>query len=325
MAVPDWRIHTPDLIAYPLLPGEPGLTIAADGTPTWHVDAESAIFTDSLGELLAQLHTIDPGEVADTGVDILTPAQVRQSIRDDIARVSSAFEVSADLLNRWTSWLADDRYWPHASTLTHGELYPAHLLLTGETVVGVLDWTTAAVGDPARDFVFHRESVSRQAFDATVRRYVLAPGERLPAAGRGVVRTGRAHQGATGYPLRIAIRFQEFITTASQLTAEICSCVSALVSGSARSGTLSRVTSSARARAARSASEKYCDSHQAARTASRSPVSPRATASRVCIRRQNAHPLIWDTRILTSSTSLGSRPADVAASSAIAFRAIICW
>ena len=105
---------------------------------------------------------------------------MRQGIRDGIARVSSAFEVSADLLNRWTTWLADDRYWPHASTLTHGEIYPAHLLLTGETIVGVLDWTTAAVGDPARDFVFHRESVSRRAFDATVRRYVECGGRVWP-------------------------------------------------------------------------------------------------------------------------------------------------
>ena len=55
VAVPDWRIQSADLIAYPLLPGEPGLTIADDGTPTWHFNEESPTFANSLGEFLARL------------------------------------------------------------------------------------------------------------------------------------------------------------------------------------------------------------------------------------------------------------------------------
>lgn len=176
VAVPDWRIHSPDLVAYPILPGEPGLSIGDDGTPEWHFDAESATYTNSLGELLAQLHSIDLEEVSDTGIDAHTPAEIRQAIRNDIARVSSEFEVSVDLLKRWKTWLADDRYWPDRSTLTHGEAYPGHLLLTGEKIVGVLDWTTAAISDPAQDFAFHRVSVSQHAFDATVKRYIECGG-----------------------------------------------------------------------------------------------------------------------------------------------------
>ena len=37
---------------------------------------------------------------------------------------------------------------------------PAHLLLVGESIVGVLDWTTVAVGDPVKDFMPHRVTVS---------------------------------------------------------------------------------------------------------------------------------------------------------------------
>lgn len=180
VTVPDWRIQSADLIAYPLLPGEPGLTIADGGTPTWHFNEESPTFSHSLGEFLAKLHGIGPDEVSDTGIDQLTPAEFRQSIRDDITRVKSAFEVSSALLDRWTTWLADDRYWPEWSTLTHGEIYPAHLLLTGEEIVGVLDWTTASVSDSAKDFVFHRASVSREAFDATVARYIEHGGRVWP-------------------------------------------------------------------------------------------------------------------------------------------------
>lgn len=180
VAVPNWQIHSADLIAYPLLPGEPGLTISDDGTPYWHFDVESPIFANSLGKFLAQLHAIDPSEVSGAGIDIFTPAEVRQGIRDDIAQVSSEFEVSPDLIDRWKTWLADDRYWPDWSTPTHGEIYPAHLLLTDQNIVGVLDWTTANVSDPAKDFQFHRASVSKQTFEATVKTYIEHGGRVWP-------------------------------------------------------------------------------------------------------------------------------------------------
>lgn len=170
--VPDWRIHTDDLIAYPLLPGRPGLTIDEAGEPRWHFDVESSVYAESLADFLAQLHTLDPSLVRSSGIDDLSPAESRQRRREDVRRVSSEFEVSAELISRWSSWLDDDRFWPPSTTVTHGEVYPAHQLMDGERMVGVLDWTTAAIGDPARDFVFHQASVSSAAFDATLRRYV---------------------------------------------------------------------------------------------------------------------------------------------------------
>ncbi|WFP15742.1 macrolide 2'-phosphotransferase [Citricoccus muralis] len=181
--VPDWRIHTETLIAYPLLPGEPGLTLEPDGTPVWHFDEHSPVFSDSLGTMLAQLHSLDPETVDDTGITALTPGEHRESIRENIARVAAEFAIAPSLHDRWLSWLADDSYWPERSVLTHGEIYPAHLLLDGETILGVLDWTTASIGDPAQDFAFHRASVSDAAFETTVSRYVAAGGHVGPRFG----------------------------------------------------------------------------------------------------------------------------------------------
>ncbi|WP_300269197.1 phosphotransferase, partial [Microbacterium sp.] len=66
------------------------------------------------------------------------------------------------------------------TTFTHGELYPAHQLMVDTEIVAVLDWTTAMVTDPARDFAFHHSSVSPKAFDATVQRYVDRGGRVSP-------------------------------------------------------------------------------------------------------------------------------------------------
>lgn len=180
VAVPDWQIRTAELIAYPLLPGEPGLTIDERGVPQWHFDRESPAYADSLGTFLAQLHTIDPAVVRGSGIPEFSPAEVRQRKRDDIDRVVTEFEVAPDLRRRWSQWLDDDSYWPAFTTVTHGEVYPAHQLMDGPLNLSILDWTTAAISDPARDFIFHHASVSAAAFEATISRYVEAGGRVWP-------------------------------------------------------------------------------------------------------------------------------------------------
>ena len=180
VAVPDWRIHTKDLIAYPLLPGDPGLTIDGQGQPQWHFDVEAKEYVYSLGDFLAELHLVDPSIARASGIEERSPAEVRQRKRDDIARVVAEFDVAPSLQDRWGAWLDDDSFWPTFTVVTHGEVYPAHQLMDGARNLSILDWTTATIGDPARDFMFHHASVSAEAFDATVKRYVEKGGRVWP-------------------------------------------------------------------------------------------------------------------------------------------------
>lgn len=183
VAIPDWRISTERLIAYPLLPGTPGLTVRADGTVDWHVDMASTEYARCLGAFIAQLHAVDAEAAAETGIPSRTPAQVRQDWRADLARVADGFEIAPALRERWETWLAEDSYWPDHSVLTHGEIYPGHTLVRGERLSAVLDWTTAAIGDPARDFMFHRVSAPPEAFDAALAAYADAGGILHPRLG----------------------------------------------------------------------------------------------------------------------------------------------
>lgn len=179
-AVPDWRINAPDLIAYPLLPGEPGLELTETGEPEWRVDVSTPEFAESLGDFLAELHAIDADTAAATGIESHTPLEVRDSWATDIDTVVKEFTVSEHLRTRWDAWLSDDSYWPDFSVLTHGEVYPAHTLVEGNTITAILDWTTASVGDPAKDFMFHQASASAEAFQITVDRYVERGGTVWP-------------------------------------------------------------------------------------------------------------------------------------------------
>ncbi|AZN31181.1 aminoglycoside phosphotransferase [Flaviflexus salsibiostraticola] len=177
--VPDWRIHTPELIAYPLLPGSPGLTIES-GEPIFHIDIASLVYAESMGDLLYELHAVNTDHAATTGVPVRSPEEVRAHWATTIEQVAGDFTIADALIDRWRAWLDDDSYWPGQSVLTHGEIYPAHTLIDGERITAVLDWTTAEVGDPARDFAIYHSIAPPAAFRAMADRYVTRGGEVWP-------------------------------------------------------------------------------------------------------------------------------------------------
>jgi macrolide phosphotransferase len=181
VAVPDWRVRLPELIAYPALPGAPGLTLTDAGEPDWHMDPASPDYAERLGRLLARLHSITPEQAEAAGVEVRTPAQVRQAWRDDVARVSEAFTVSPALTGAWQAWLEDDTCWPGQTVMTHGEIYPAHVLFDEEgTITGVLDWTTARVDDPARDLSAQYGAAGEEMLQAALTAYERAGGHVHP-------------------------------------------------------------------------------------------------------------------------------------------------
>ncbi|MCY9517991.1 phosphotransferase [Paenibacillus apiarius] len=69
--VPDWRIFTPELIAYPLLRGKPIATVdPGGGGYVWQFEQQSLsdVFFDSFAEALAALHRTDQDAAAKAGV-----------------------------------------------------------------------------------------------------------------------------------------------------------------------------------------------------------------------------------------------------------------
>ncbi|MFD6856884.1 macrolide 2'-phosphotransferase [Rhodococcus sp. NPDC060090] len=181
IAVPHWQIRAPELIAYPALPGAPGLTLTDTGEPVWHIDPASPDYARRLGHLLARLHSIGAQQAETAGVEVRSPAQVRESWRDDIDRVSAAFTVAPTLSRAWKAWLADDTCWPEVTVMTHGEIYPAHVLLDEDgSITGVLDWTTARVDDPARDLSAQYGAAGEDMLQATIDSYAAAGGQTHP-------------------------------------------------------------------------------------------------------------------------------------------------
>jgi aminoglycoside phosphotransferase (APT) family kinase protein len=180
VAVPSWQVCSEDLVAYQRLPGEPGLTLDASGQPVWHFDPASPEFAAALGRLIAELQAVDIEAAGKAGVPVMTASEVRARWRTDFERVRAEFEIAPHLHERWAAWLGNDALWPETTAFTHGELYAAHVLIeTPASIVGVLDWTTAKVGDPAIDFTY-QHMMGAAAFEATVAAYLDAGGVEHP-------------------------------------------------------------------------------------------------------------------------------------------------
>lgn len=176
VAVPIWEVCSDELVAYRRLPGEPGLTLDASSQPVWHFEPSSPEFSTALGRLIAELQALDVNAAKEAGVPVMSMSDVRSQWRADLQRVRAEFEVAHLLQARWEAWFSNDKLWPESTAFTHGELYAAHVLLDGPSrIVGVLDWTTAKVGDPAVDFTY-QHMMGPAAFEATVAAYVEAGG-----------------------------------------------------------------------------------------------------------------------------------------------------
>ncbi|MGG1348230.1 macrolide 2'-phosphotransferase MphK [Bacillus subtilis] len=158
--VPDWRIHTPELIAYPMLKGTPAAGIDLEQKQyVWNMDHQppSDDFVRTLADILAELHGTDQISAGQSGIEVIRPEDFRQMTADSMVDVKNKLGVSTTLWERWQKWIDDDAYWPGFSSLIHGDLHPPHILIDQNgRVTGLLDWTEAKVADPAKDFVLYQ-------------------------------------------------------------------------------------------------------------------------------------------------------------------------
>lgn len=176
--VPDWRIYTPELIAYPLLGGQPAASVSMEGY-AFNMDAENPgePFVHSLAEALVALHGIDHDAARAAGLRVKSPQEVREETARNMDDIKGRLGVSEPLWERWQKWLGDDSYWPTHSALIHGDLHPPHILIDERVrVTGLLDWTESEVASPAKDFVLYYAIYGEHNLRVLLDRYEQAGG-----------------------------------------------------------------------------------------------------------------------------------------------------
>jgi macrolide phosphotransferase len=177
---PKWEICSDELIAYKLLDGMPTGTIDPDAKAyVWEIDEKQVpdSFNETLGNALADLHSISQLEAERAGLSVLAPEQLRNSMRARMEIVKEEFGVGEKLWSRWQKWLENEEFWPKESAFIHGDLHAGHILIDESAcVTGFIDWTEARVDDPAHDFVVHLTAFGDEALVSLIESYRVAGG-----------------------------------------------------------------------------------------------------------------------------------------------------
>ncbi len=95
-----------------------------------------------LGEILAQVHRVDPDSV---------PGLPRVNALGEALQLYAEFAEPRPALEIGLRWLAEHRPPPSADALVHGDFRTGNLIVGGDGLRGVLDWELAHRGDPMHD------------------------------------------------------------------------------------------------------------------------------------------------------------------------------
>lgn len=182
VAVPDWQVREPDLIAYPMLPDP--MALVYDATTyevTWGIDPAAAGYARSLARVLVALHAAPAAEAVAAGIPHRSPREARSKVREDLELVKASLGLSRELEDRLRRWLDDDTLWPEFTVLTHGDLYAGHVTATPDgRITGVIDWSEATVDDPSVDFAGHLAAFDEESLRTLIKAYAEAGGRTWP-------------------------------------------------------------------------------------------------------------------------------------------------
>ncbi len=148
--------------------------VASTYLPGFHFDVSDleadALLIASIAESISAIHAL-PGSIAQHGG---LPDRSAQDQRLLIARVvdrtSATRYLPKTVLSRWTEVLEAAEVWDFAPRIVHGTLSGDTLLVEDDRVIGVLDWSGLALGDPASDLSWLIEA-GLDVFEAVTSRY----------------------------------------------------------------------------------------------------------------------------------------------------------
>lgn len=171
--VPDWQISSPELVAYTMLKDNPVLTFNAETYEvSWHMDKDSPKYITSLAKTLVEIHSIPEIEVWENDLKIMKSSNLRPEIATNLQLVKSELGISEQLETRYRKWLDNDALWADFTQFIHGDLYAGHVLASKEGIVsGIIDWSTAHIGDPAIDFSGHATVFGEESLKVLIMEY----------------------------------------------------------------------------------------------------------------------------------------------------------
>ena len=115
-------------------------------------DARNRV-ADQMVDILCELHSVDP-KPFEAVCDRKSPGDQLALATEQLDQATSVTEREVPALRSVGEWLGQNAPPDSTTSLVHGDFRPGNLLFTGTDqpeATGVLDWETAALGDPLTD------------------------------------------------------------------------------------------------------------------------------------------------------------------------------
>ncbi len=200
--IPHWKIHCPQLIAYPMIEGRRGWSVDIEGNMSWGAIEPgdlSKANAESIAKMLAELQSLDAAKVAAAGLPTHDIDEVRRTYRRWVEVAKEPLGASASVVERWQRWLDSDANWPTHTALVHGDFHPGHMLFNEDGGLrGVLDWTEAKLWDPAEDLLIFYACFGDEAFGDVVDHFAAFGGKVWPGI------YDHVREGWFFYPVKVA-------------------------------------------------------------------------------------------------------------------------
>lgn len=198
--IPDWKVVTSELIAYPLLTDKPALEVNPTTQEyTWNIDLNSNEYSESLALSLCNLHKLTQ-EAENFGLQERTTETIRNELLDEVYLVKTQLGLPSHLEKQWRAWIDDETYWPSFSTLVHGDLYAGHTLVNSKgQITGIIDWSEMHIGDSSLDFAGQYIGLGEVHLNQTISVYEKSGGRTWPRMKEHIV------QRALAAPLKFAV------------------------------------------------------------------------------------------------------------------------
>ena len=139
------------------------------------------VLAASYGRAIAAIHNLPTRLVEEAGLPVYSAEEYRFRRLAEVDRAAVTGQVPTRLLARWERAVEEVGAWRFAPCCVHGDLAGDNVLVEGETVTGVIEWSETRVADPADDLAWvsigATEPAMRPVFDA----YLEARGEAVDA------------------------------------------------------------------------------------------------------------------------------------------------
>ena len=148
-----------------------------DGTPLSVSDVLAGTgLPSAVGAAVAAIHSLPTSFVTDAGLTSHTPFEAMRSSASIVDRAAATGLLPAALLERWETAIQDSLLWQFQPTVVNGALEADSILVSGDTISGVIGWHDLQVADPARDLAWVLGAPTADSVDAVFEAYNVARG-----------------------------------------------------------------------------------------------------------------------------------------------------